>query len=77
MEKIEVRTLAQLVEFINERDEWSNDVTDIIESNGWQDITGEERGVCLDAGGNEMVIINDNGLAEINYDPKSWYGLED
>lgn len=77
MEKIEVRTLAQLVEFINERDEWSNDVTDIIESNGWQDITGEERGVCLDAEGNEMVIINDNGFAEINYDPKSWYGLED
>lgn len=40
MKKMEVRTLAQLVEFINERDEWSNDVTDIIESNGWQDITG-------------------------------------
>ena len=46
---MEVRTLAQLVEFINERDEWSLDVADIIESNGWQDITDEERGVCLDA----------------------------
>lgn len=76
MEKIEVRTLAQLVEFINERDEWPLDVADIIESNGWQDITGEERGVCLDAEGNEMVIINDKGQAEINYDPKSWYGVE-
>ena len=77
MKKIEVRTLEQLVEFINERDEWSLDVADIIESNGWQDITGEERGVCLDAGGNEMVVINDDGRAEINYDPKSWYGIED
>lgn len=77
MKKMEVRTLEQLVEFINERDEWSTDVTDIIESNGWQDITGEERVVCLDAEGNEMVIINDKGQAEINYDPKSWYGVEE
>lgn len=77
MKKMEVRTLEQLVEFINERDEWSLDVADIIESNGWQDITGEERGVCLDEEGNEMVIINDKGQAEINYDPKSWYGVED
>ena len=75
MKKIEVRTLAQLVGFINERDAWSLDVADIIESNGWQDITGEERGVCIDAEGNEMVVINDNGQAEINYDTKSWYGL--
>ena len=64
---------------INEVDsnEWSIEVTDIIDSNGWQDITGEERGVCIDAEGNEMVVINDNGQAEINYDPKSWYGIED
>ena len=68
---MEVRTLQQLVEYINERDEWSLDVSDIIESNGWQDITGEERGVCLDADGNEMVIINDEGKAEINSDPLS------
>lgn len=74
---MEVRTLAQLVEFINERDEWSLDVSDIIESNGWQDITGEERGVCLDTTGNEMVVINDKGQAEISYDPKSWYGIQD
>lgn len=71
MNKMEVRTLQQLVEYINERDEWSLDVSDIIESNGWQDITGEERGVCLDADGNEMVIINDEGKAEINSDPLS------
>ena len=74
---MEVRTVEQLVEFINERDEWSLDVADIIESNGWQDITGEERGVCIDSEGNEMVIINDKGQAEINYDPKYWYGVEE
>lgn len=74
MNKMEVRTLKQLVEYINERDEWSLDVSNIIESNGWQDITGEERGVCLNAEGNEMVIINDEGKAEINSDPLSWYG---
>ena len=77
MKAAEVKTLGQLVEFINEREEWSVEVTDIIESNGWQDITGELCGVCIDAEGNEMVVINDNGKAEINYDPKSWYGIED
>lgn len=77
MNAAEVKTLEQLVEFINERDEWPLEVTDIIESNGWQDITGEERGVCLDAEGNEMVVINDEGNAEINTNPKSWYGLDD
>lgn len=74
MNKMEVRTLSQLVEFINERDEWSLDVSDIIESNGWQDITGVERGVCLDKEGNLMVEINDEGKAEINNDPLSWFG---
>ena len=77
MKAAEVKTLGQLVEFINEREEWSLEVTDIIESNGWQDITGEYCGVCIDAEGNEMVVINDKGHAEINYDPKSWYGVEE
>lgn len=73
MKKMEVRTLSQLVEYINERDEWTNDVVDIIESNGWQDITGVERGVCLDKEGNLMVVINDQGKAVINNDPLSWW----
>ena len=70
-----VRTLEQLVEFINERSEWPLEVAGIIESNGWQDITGEERGVCLNPDGTRMVVINDEGKAEINDDPKSWYGI--
>ena len=77
MKAAEVKTLDQLVEFINEREDWPLEVSDIIESNGWQDITGEERGVCLDADGKEMVVINDDGEAEVNDDPESWYGIKD
>lgn len=77
MRAAEVKTLSQLVGFINEREEWSLEVADIIESNGWQDITGEERGVCLNADGSEMVVINDDGQAEINTNPKSWYGIDE
>ena len=77
MKAVEVKKLGQLVEFISGREDWSREVTDIIESNGWKDITGEERCVCIDSEGNEMVVINDNGQAESNYDPKSWYGIED
>lgn len=73
MKKMEVRTLSQLVEYINERNEWTNDVVDIIESNGWQDITDVERGVCLDKEGNLMVVINEQGKAVINNDPLSWW----
>nr|WP_295440290.1 hypothetical protein [uncultured Prevotella sp.]DAV55024.1 MAG TPA: hypothetical protein [Caudoviricetes sp.] len=63
MKVAEVKTLEQLVEFINERDEWSNEVSDIIESNGWQDLSGDEFDVCQD--GNQKVSINENGKAEI------------
>ena len=63
MKAAEVKTLEQLVEFINERDEWSNEVSDIIESNGWQDLSGDEFDVCQD--GNQKVAINENGNAEI------------
>lgn len=74
MNKMDVRTLSQLVKFINEREEWSLEVTEIIESNGWQDITGTERGVCMDADGNLMVVLNDKGQAEICNNPLEWWG---
>ena len=59
----EVKTLEQFVEFINERDEWSNEVSDIIENNGWQELTYNEFDVCQD--GDQKVAINENGDAEI------------
>lgn len=63
MKATEVKTLEQLVEFINERDEWSIEVSNIIENNGWQDLSGDEFDVCQD--GNKKVSINENGEAEI------------
>lgn len=63
MNATEVKTLEQLVEFINERDEWSNEVSDIIEDNGWRELTDNEFDVCQDDG--RKVAINENGDAEI------------
>lgn len=63
MKATEVKTLEQLVEFINERDEWSIEVSNIIENNGWQDLSGDEFDVCQDE--NKKVSINENGEAEI------------
>lgn len=77
MLEMEVKSLQDLVQYINEVEEWPLNVSTIIKSNGWQDITDEERGICLNSEGSEMVIINDKGFAEINYNPKSWYGIEE
>lgn len=73
MMEMEVETLQDLVQYINEHQEWPLNVSTIIKSRGWQDITGEERGVCLNSEGSEMVVINDKGKAEINNNPMSWY----
>lgn len=77
MMKMEVETLQDLVQYINEHEEWPLNVSTIIKSRGWQDITGEERGVCLNSEGSEMVVINDKGKAEINNNPMSWYGIKE
>lgn len=77
MMEIEVKSLSDLVQYINEVEEWPLNVSTIIKSNGWQDITDEERGICLNSEGSEMVIINDKGIAEIYNNPKSWYGIEE
>lgn len=65
METKEVKTLGQLAEFINECEDWSLEVSGIIEANRWKDITGEERGVCLCEESNEKVVLNDEGEAVI------------
>ena len=75
MKQSEVKTLEQLADYINEREDWPLEVDDIIESNGWKCLPENDWVVCLDSEGNEMIVINDNGKAEINYDPESWYGL--
>lgn len=64
MKASEIKTMSELVEFINEREEWSLEVEEIIERNGWVSDCGEDFGVCHDDKGNK-VIINDNGEAEL------------
>lgn len=63
--EMEVESLQDLVQYINEHEEWQLNVSTIIKYNGWLDITKEERCVCLNTKGTEMVVINDKGNAII------------
>lgn len=65
MKATDVRTLDELVEFINERDEWSNEVAEIIEANSWKELSDNEFDVCQDD--NRKVAINEDGIAEVQY----------
>lgn len=63
LNKEDVKTLSQLVDFINERESWSLEVEEIIANNGWCGDCGEYDGVCHD--GTDRVIINEQGFAEL------------
>ncbi len=65
MKATDVRTLDELVEFINEQDEWSNEVAEIIEANSWKELSDNEFDVCQDD--NRKVAINEDGIAEVQY----------
>lgn len=65
MKATDVRTLDELVEFINEQDEWSNEVAGIIEANSWEELSDNEFDVCQDD--NRKVSINEDGIAEVQY----------
>lgn len=65
MKATDVRTLDELVEFINEQDEWSNEVAEIIEANSWNELSDNEFDVCQDD--NRKVAINEDGIAEVQY----------
>lgn len=65
MKATDVRTLDELVEFINEQDEWSNEVAEIIEANSWEELSDNEFDVCQDD--NRKVAINEDGIAEVQY----------
>ena len=62
--KNNINTLEQLAEFINKNNEWSREVEDIIERNGWVNDCEDEYGVCHDANGNK-VVINEFGEAVV------------
>lgn len=65
MKATDVRTLDELVEFINEQDEWSNEVAEIIEANSWEELSDNEFDVSQDD--NRKVAINEDGIAEVQY----------
>lgn len=58
-----MKRLEDLVELINNSDEWSLEANRMIEENGWIDNTGETYGVCSD--GPRKVVLNEDGKASI------------
>ena len=59
-----VKSMTDLVEYINRHEDWQMEVETIIALNGWIDDCGETYGVCHDDNGNK-VIINEQGDAEV------------
>lgn len=66
MKQSEVKTLEQLADYINEREDWPLEVDDIIASNGWQDLAENDLVVCLDSEGNRAEL-NEKGMVEVIY----------
>ena len=66
MKQSEVKTLEQLADYINEREDWPLKVDDIIESNGWKYLKENDWVVCLDSEGNRAEL-NEDGKVEVVY----------
>lgn len=58
-----MKTLEELRDFINDHEDWSLTVNDIIESNGWIDDCGDTYGICHDE--KRKLEFNSNMEAEI------------
>lgn len=58
-----MKTLEELRDFINNHEDWSLTVNDIIESNGWIDDCGDTYGICHES--NRKLQFNSNMEAEI------------
>lgn len=56
-------TLEELAELINAADEWKTEFNQIINDNGWTDLTGDTWQVCSD--GSQLVYLDDNCVARI------------
>ena len=62
----DIKTLEELVKFINNNKDWNIETYHAIERNGWEDQTGEEHGICSDGvrkvvfdANKEAIIINE------------------
>ena len=60
--EIEIETLQELADYINESDKWPQEVSGIIEANEWEDLTGNDDEVCSD--GYDKVVM-ENGKAVV------------
>ena len=58
-----VMTLDVFAELINNSDEWKTEFNEIIETNGWEDLTNEQFDICRD--GNKLLTMNENGQAVV------------
>ena len=59
-----VKSMTDLVEYINRHEDWQMEVETIIALNGWIDDCGETYVVCHYDNGNK-VVINEQGDAEV------------
>lgn len=63
METTKITTLEQFAELINESREWRADFYSIIESNGWEDLTGDYYNICRS--NNRTLYIGEDGRCVI------------
>ena len=62
--EIEVEDLQELADYINEADGWPENTREIIEANGWEDLTDEENNkICRD--GRDILLFDKNRKAYV------------
>ena len=62
--EIEVEDLQELADYINEADGWPENIREIIEANGWEDLTDEENNkICRD--GCNILLFDNNRKAHV------------
>ena len=62
--EIDVEDLQELADYINEADGWPENIREIIEANGWEDLTDEENNkICRD--GCDILMFDKNRKAYV------------
>lgn len=62
--EIEVEDLQELTDYINEADSWPENIREIIEANGWEDLTDEENNkICRN--GCDILLFDKNRKAHV------------
>lgn len=70
-----ITDLYELAELINTLEDYPLEVVEaVIETNGWEDLTGSEYDVCSD-GKNKVVLDENTGIAKVVDDIKYTYDV--